>query len=62
MFSNGQFLFAIIFFVVFTIAITISYKKDLKKLKGSYTGIRWVIIGFIFFVSLLVVLKKLSVS
>jgi zinc transporter ZupT len=50
------------FFVVFTIAITISYKKDLKKLKGSYKGIRWVIIGFLSFVFLLVVLKKLSVS
>ena len=62
MFSNGQLLFAIIFFVVFTIARTISYKKDLKKLKGSYKGIRWVIIGFLSFVFLLVVLKKLSVS
>ncbi len=39
-----------------------SYKKDLKGLKGSYSGIRWVIIGFICFVSLLVILKKLSVS
>jgi len=39
-----------------------SYRKDLKGLKGSYSGIRWVIIGFISFVTLLVVLKKLSVS
>ena len=39
-----------------------SYKKDLKGLKGSYSGIRWVIIGFVCFVLLLVILKKLSVS
>ena len=62
MFSTGQLVFAILFFKSFLVIVTISYRKDLKKLKGSYTGIRWVIIGFIFFVSLLVVLKKLSVS
>ncbi|MDA9126876.1 hypothetical protein OAB81_01515 [Flavobacteriaceae bacterium] len=62
MFSTGQLVFAILFFISFLVIVTISYRKDLKKLKGSYTGIRWVIIGFIFFVSLLVVLKKLSVS
>ncbi|MDB4163824.1 hypothetical protein N9726_01405 [Flavobacteriaceae bacterium] len=62
MFSTGQLVFAILFFISFLVIVTISYRKDLKKLKGTYTGIRWVIIGFIFFVSLLVVLKKLSVS
>ena len=62
MFSTGQLVFAILFFISFLVIVTISYRKDLKKLKGSYTGIRWVIKGFIFFVSLLVVLKKLSVS
>ena len=62
MFSTGQLVFAMLFFISFLVIVTISYRKDLKKLKGSYTGIRWVIIGFIFFVSLLVVLKKLSVS
>ena len=62
MFSTGQLVFAILFFISFVAIITISYKKDLKGLKGSYSGIRWVIIGFICFVSLLVILKKLSVS
>ena len=62
MFSSGQLVFAILFFISFVAIITISYKKDLKGLKGSYSGIRWVIIGFICFVSLLVILKKLSVS
>jgi|TARA_B100001093_G_C26805613_1_gene1005342 hypothetical protein len=42
--------------------VTYSYKRDLKKLNGSYKGIKWVIIGFIIFVSMLVILKKISVS
>ena len=62
MFSNGQLLFGLVFFISFLIIISYSYKKDLKKLDGSYTGIKWVIIGFICFVTVLVVLKKLSVS
>ncbi|MDC0378715.1 MAG: hypothetical protein P8P43_00865 [Flavobacteriaceae bacterium] len=62
MFSTGQLVFAILFFISFVAIIIMSYKKDLKGLKGSYSGIRWVIIGFICFVSLLVILKKLSVS
>ena len=59
---NGKLVFAILFFISFVAIIIMSYKKDLKGLKGSYSGIRWVIIGFICFVSLLVILKKLSVS
>ena len=62
MFSTGQLVFAILFFISFLAIVIMSYKKDLKGLKGSYSGIRWVIIGFICFVSLLVILKKLSVS
>ena len=62
MFSTGQLVFAILFFISFLAIVTISYKKDLKGLKGSYSGIRWLIIGFICFVSLLLILKKLSVS
>jgi len=62
MFSSGQLVFAILFFISFVAIITISYKKDLKGLKGSYSGIRWVIIGFVCFILLLVILKKLSVS
>jgi len=62
MFSNGQLLFGLIFFISFIIVVTYSYKRDLKKLNGSYKGIKWVIIGFIIFVSMLVILKKISVS
>jgi hypothetical protein len=62
MFSNGQLVFGLLFFVSFVIIVTYSYKKDLKKLNGTYKGIKWVVIGFIAFVSLLVILKKLSIS
>ena len=59
MFTKGQLIFAIFFVITFTIAIIISYKKDLKFLKNTYKGVRWVLIGFIIFFSLLVILKKL---
>ena len=62
MFSNGQLVFGLLFFVSFIIIVTYSYKKDIKKLNGTYKGIKWVVIGFIAFVSLLVILKKLSIS
>ncbi len=59
MFTKGQLIFAIFFVITFTIIIIISYKKDLKFLKNTYKGVRWVLIGFIIFFSLLVILKKL---
>ena len=62
MFSNGQLLFGLIFFIFFIIIVSISYKKDLKKLNGSYKGIKWGLVGFIIFIAVLVILKKISVS
>ncbi len=59
MFTKGQLIFAIFFVITFTIIIIISYRKDLKFLKNTYKGVRWVLIGFIIFFSLLVILKKL---
>ena len=59
MFTEGQLIFAIFFVITFTIIIIISYRKDLKFLKNTYKGVRWVLIGFIIFFSLLVILKKL---
>ena len=59
MFTKGQLIFAIFFVITFTIIIIISYKKDLNFLKNTYKGVRWVLIGFIIFFSLLVILKKL---
>ncbi len=59
MFTKGQLIFAIFFVIIFTIIIVISYKKDLKFLKNTYKGVRWVLVGFIIFFSLLLILKKI---
>tara|TARA_B100001175_G_scaffold120129_1_gene102235 strand:- start:719 stop:907 length:189 start_codon:yes stop_codon:yes gene_type:complete len=59
MFTKGQLIFAIIFVIIFTIVIIDSYKKDVRFLKNTYKGVRWVLIGFIIFFSILVILKKL---
>ena len=59
MFTKGQLIFAIIFVIIFTVVITDSYKKDVRFLKNTYKGVRWVLIGFIVFFSILVILKKL---
>ena len=59
MFTKGQLIFAIIFIIIFTVVIIDSYKKDVRFLKNTYKGVRWVLIGFIIFFSILVILKKL---
>lgn len=59
MFSKGQFIFAIIFIISFTIVIIFSYKKDLNFLKNTYKGVRWVLVGFIIFFFLLIFLKSI---
>ena len=59
MFTKGQLIFAIIFVIIFTVVIIDGYKKDVRFLKNTYKGVRWVLIGFIVFFSILVVLKKL---
>tara|TARA_B100001059_G_scaffold55437_1_gene50266 strand:- start:263 stop:451 length:189 start_codon:yes stop_codon:yes gene_type:complete len=59
MFTKGQLIFAIIFVIIFTVVIIDSYKKDVRFLKNTYKGVRWVLIGFIVFFSILVILKKL---
>ena len=39
MFSTGQIIFAILFLVSFLVFVIISYNKDLKRLKGIYSGV-----------------------
>jgi uncharacterized membrane protein YozB (DUF420 family) len=38
-FSQGQILFAIVFLAIFVLAMFFTYRKDLKKTKGTYKGI-----------------------
>nr|WP_026450661.1 hypothetical protein [Aequorivita capsosiphonis] len=57
MFSTGQLVFAIIFFVAFIIVMIISYRGDKKLHKKYYKGSLWVLVGFIIFILLLIVMK-----
>lgn len=57
MFSTGQIIFGIIFFVAFVILMFFLYKKDLKMHQTYYKNIYPVIIAFIVFLVILFSLK-----
>lgn len=59
MFSNGQIVFGIIFFVVFAIIIGLTYRRDLKLHKRFYKGSIWVLFAFIGFIVLISAIKFL---
>nr|WP_298550790.1 hypothetical protein [uncultured Algibacter sp.] len=57
MFSKGQIIFGIIFFIVFAIVIAYTYRKDLKLHKRFYAGSIWVLIAFIAFILFISAIK-----
>jgi len=57
MFSKGQIIFGIIFFIVFSIVIAYTYRKDLKLHKKFYAGSVWVLIAFISFILFIAAIK-----
>jgi uncharacterized membrane protein YedE/YeeE len=57
MFSQGQLLFAICFFIAFVVAMVIAYRKDAKLHKLFYKGNYIILLGFIVFIGLLFVIK-----
>jgi hypothetical protein len=57
MFSKGQLIFAIIFFISFVCAMVYAYRKDKALHKIFYRGNYKVLIGFIVFIALLFVIK-----
>lgn len=57
MFSTGQLIFVIFFVIAFVILITISYRKDKKIHQKHYKGSIWILVGFIFFIGILLALK-----
>ncbi|WP_115462542.1 hypothetical protein [Winogradskyella aurantiaca] len=57
MFSKGQLIFAILFFIAFVIVITYTYRRDLKLHKRYYKGTVWVLIAFISFIALIATIK-----
>lgn len=59
MFSTGQWIFAGLFLIVFTLIIVKSYKKDSKLHEKNYKGVIWVGAVFVIFVILLFLIKHL---
>ena len=57
MFSQGQLVFAALFFISFVIAMIIAYRKDLKLHQVYYKGNYKILIGFIVFIAILFVIK-----
>lgn len=57
MFSQGQLLFAGCFFVAFVIAITYSYRKDIKTHQEFYKGNYKILLAFLAFIGILFLIK-----
>lgn len=57
MFSQGQLVFAGLFFIAFVIAAIYSYRKDIKIHKEFYKGNYKIVIGFAVFIGILFLIK-----
>ncbi|SFF43680.1 hypothetical protein SAMN04488131_12223 [Flavobacterium xueshanense] len=57
MFSQGQLVFAGLFFVAFIIAAIYSYRKDIKIHQEFYKGNYKILIGFGIFIGILFLIK-----
>lgn len=57
MFSQGQLVFAVCFFVAFVIVIIFAYRKDSKLHKVFYKGNYKILISFVLFIVILFIIK-----
>jgi uncharacterized membrane protein len=57
MFSTGQLIFAILFALVFLIAIVGAYRRDRRLHKRSFQGVRWIALAFAAFIIFLFLIK-----
>ena len=51
MFTKGQWIFGILFALVFIAVLIYTYRKDLRLHKKYYKGTVWVLIAFIAFIA-----------
>jgi hypothetical protein len=58
MFTKGQWIFGILFFIVFAAIIAYTYRRDLKLHKRYYKGSIWVLFVFIAFILFIVAIKS----
>ncbi|MBF8151489.1 hypothetical protein ITJ86_16420 [Winogradskyella sp. F6397] len=61
MFSTGQWIFGILFFIAFVIVIGYQYRKDLQLHKKYYRGTVWVLIAFIGFIGMIAAIKYIFI-
>ena len=59
MFTTGQLVFAVIFFILFVVFIGFSYSGDKKLHQKYYKGSLWILVGFIAFIIFLIAIKTL---
>lgn len=57
MFSQGQWIFAGLFLVSFVIVMIFAYRKDITIHRVFYKGNYKILLGFLFFIALLFVIK-----
>ncbi|KLT71454.1 MULTISPECIES: hypothetical protein [Flavobacterium] len=57
MFSQGQLIFAVCFFIAFVIVMIFAYRKDLALHKIFYKGNYKVLLTFLLFIVILFVIK-----
>ncbi len=57
MFSKGQIIFGVLFFIVFAFIIGYTYRRDLNLHKRFYSGSLWVLLAFIAFMLFIVSIK-----
>ncbi len=57
MFTKGQLIFGILFFIAFVLIIAYTYRKDLKLHRRYYKGTIWVLIAFVSFIAFIAAIK-----
>ncbi|MFK7834232.1 MAG: hypothetical protein AB8B52_13240 [Winogradskyella sp.] len=57
MFTTGQLIFGILFFIAFVIIIGYQYRKDLRIHKQYYKGTVWILIAFVGFIGMIAAIK-----
>lgn len=57
MFTKGQLIFAVLFFVGFVAVTIYSYRKDIKIHQKYYKGSFYILLGFIVFLGILFGIK-----
>jgi ABC-type transport system involved in cytochrome c biogenesis permease component len=59
MFTTGQLIFALLFFISFVVVLAFQYRKDRKLHRRYYKGTVWILIAFIGFIAMLATVKFL---